>query len=195
MVNLNLNGELISFVRLHPEATLPRRATPGSLGFDVTVVSKGGAGFGHVIAPGEQVLLPTGLAFAKPLPPNLGAFLFARSSLYKRYGVILTNSVGVIDGDYADELKVAVRNMLDHDVVIPAGERIAQLVFLPLWPVAVQFAVQQEDFTGERTGGFGSTGHSVARDGPGSVGCFDGWTPEEWDAAARARFNWDEGAE
>lgn len=147
----------LTFMRLRQEASMPVRATGGSLGYDLTVVSPAGAGTQHVVAPGQLVLLPTGLAFGSPVPLGLGVFLFPRSSLYKKYGVILANSVGVIDNDYQDEIMVPVLNLLDHDTIIPAGERVAQLVPLPIPATHVVEVGNQVGFTGERSGGFGST--------------------------------------
>ena len=131
------------------EIPLPRRATKGSAGYDfVSPVTVS-------VAPGESVTLPTGVrAF---MEPGWVLLLFPRSSLGFKHEMRLSNTVGVVDGDYvnaANEGHILVRlhNGGDHDVRIAAGDRFCQGLFLPVG------LAQEEEAAGERTGGFGSTG-------------------------------------
>jgi dUTP pyrophosphatase len=111
----------ILIVRLDPGLPVPGYAHPGDAGADLyTAVDA-------VIAPGERVLMPTGLAIA--LPDGYAAFVHPRSGLAARYGVTLVNSPGTVDAGYRGEVKVIVVN-LDRNapVVFHRGDRIAQLV-------------------------------------------------------------------
>jgi dUTP pyrophosphatase len=128
----------------------PFRATAGSAGADLCACLEADA----VIASGERVLIPTGIAVE--IPVGYGGFMFARSSLGKR-GIALANSVGVIDSDYRGEMGMLLVNNSGGDFTVRHGDRIAQLVIMPV--------EQAEFFTGSElsetergAGGFGSTG-------------------------------------
>jgi len=132
---------------------LPAYATGGSAGLDLRVCIDAPL----QIAPHETVLLPTGLAIYIA-DPNLAAVILPRSGLGHKHGIVLGNLVGLIDSDYQGELKVSCwnRNTQEHFTVNP-GDRIAQLVFLPV--VQASFTVVQTfDETQRGTGGFGSSG-------------------------------------
>jgi len=138
--------------RLGNSIALPNYATAGSAGLDLRVCV-------HEplqIAPQQTVLLPTGLALYIA-DENLAAIILPRSGLGHHHGVVLGNLVGLIDSDYQGELKISCWNRgHDHFTVNP-GDRLAQLVFLPV--VQVEFAVVQEFESSERgSGGFGSSG-------------------------------------
>ena len=107
------------------------------------------------LAPGEWKLIPTGLCMA--IPKGYGGFLLGRSGLAARFGVSLTNSVGLIDADYRGELKVNLINHGKAPFVVRDGDRIAQ--FLLLAVPRVEMAVCDTlDETARGAGGFGSTG-------------------------------------
>ncbi len=138
--------------RVREEAVLPRRATAGSAGMDLTAcVSEP-----LTIAPGERVCIPTGIAIGLPSPETV-ALVFARSGLAIRHGLGLSNGVGVIDSDYTGEIQVGIINQSADPYTVQPGERIAQLVVMPVClPEVVE--VDSLDETERGAGGFGSTG-------------------------------------
>ena len=105
---------------------------------------------------GETAVIPTGIAIALP-SDEMGAFVFARSGLAIKHGIGLLNSVGVIDSDYRGEIKVGVINQISEPYTIEPGERIAQLVIMPVCPLD-PVEVENLDDTARGEGGFGSTG-------------------------------------
>jgi dUTP pyrophosphatase len=131
------------------EIPVPRRATAGSAGYDFTAPAE------TVIPAGGSALIPTGIR--AEMEPGWVLLLFPRSSLGFKYGMRLSNTVGVIDSDYAfakneGHIMVKLRNPLSEPVTIGRGERFCQGVFLPYGT-----AEEDGDFN-ERRGGFGSTG-------------------------------------
>ena len=102
------------------------------------------------IEPGETVVIPTGSYVPNNIPKNIFLGLYIRSSIAFKKTVFLSNSVGVIDRDYEDEIKVLFTNYGDDVVTIKQGERIAQLVAQPYYNC---FPVKSN----RRTGGFGSS--------------------------------------
>ena len=136
--------------RLDADVPLPSYAHPGDAGVDLVTTVRA------EVAPGERVLLPTGIAIA--LPEGYAAFVHPRSGLAVKYGVSLVNAPGTIDAGYRGEIKVSLVNLDPRDpVVLERGDRIAQLVVQ-----RVEHAVFHEVVTlpgsdrGE--GGFGSSG-------------------------------------
>ena len=107
------------------------------------------------LAPGEWKLIPTGLCMA--IPSGFGGFLLGRSGLAAKFGVSLTNSVGLIDADYRGEMKVNLINHGKEPFVIRDGDRIAQFLLMAVPKVEI-CAVDSLDETARGTGGFGSTG-------------------------------------
>lgn len=97
------------------------------------------------------------LGFALEIPKGWGAFLFPRSGLSFRKGISMSNCVGVIDPDYRGEVKASVINLSDDDYVINPGDRIAQMVFLPVGRANLCDSDDLQD-TERAEGGFGSTG-------------------------------------
>lgn len=147
-----MSQDTIRFQRLRPEALLPKRATEGSAGMDLTACIDQ-----PVLLPkGGRALIPTGLAVALP-GSHLASFVFARSGLAVKHGVTLSNCVGVIDSDYRGEIKVGLINQGDEDYTIQPGERIAQLVVMPVCCLPIE-ECDQLDETQRGAGGFGSTG-------------------------------------
>lgn len=107
------------------------------------------------IAPGQTILVPTGIAMA--LPDGYAGLIYARSGLASKKGLAPANKVGVIDSDYRGEIMVALHNHSSVGAVIEPQERIAQLIVTPYVTAAFQ-TVSELDDTARGTGGFGSTG-------------------------------------
>lgn len=145
--------------RLDPDVPVPAYAHPGDAGADlVTTVDA-------TVAPGERVLLPTGIALA--LPDGYAAFVHPRSGLAIRCGVALVNAPGTVDAGYRGELRVALVNLDPREpVVLRRGERIAQLVVQRV-ERAVFHEVARLPGSHRGEGGFGSTGTGWP-DHPGS---------------------------
>lgn len=136
-------------------ATLPARATSGSFGYDLAT------GADETVGPRETRVLPCGWQLATDLPHDaaggLAMLILPRSSLALKFGLILPNSPGLVDADYAGPIGILVHNLRDEPVTVPAGTRIAQAVFARLEFPGVAEADAADP---ERTrGGFGSTGH------------------------------------
>ena len=102
------------------------------------------------------MLVPTGIAIGLP-DRKYGAFIFARSGLATKKGITLSNCVGVVDSDYTGEIKVGLINLSSEEYTLTRGERIAQMVIMPV--AHANFTVTDElDKTQRGSGGFGSTG-------------------------------------
>ncbi|MFR5048891.1 MAG: dUTP diphosphatase [Faecalispora sporosphaeroides] len=144
--------EPIRFQKLHPNAVIPQRATPGSAGLDLVACMEEPV----LLPPGGRAMIPTGLAMAIPTAEWVG-LVYARSGLAVRHGITLSNSVGVIDSDYRGEIRVGLCNLGQEPYTIQPGERIAQLVISPVLLPPVEEA-NELDSTERGTGGFGSTG-------------------------------------
>lgn len=138
--------------RLSDGVKMPFYATEGSAGLDLSASLEESV----VLKKGEIRLIPTGIAISIPTP-EYGAFVFARSGLASKHGICLANSVGVIDSDYRGEIKCALINLGNEDFTIEPGERIAQLVFMPVAQANLT-EVDSLDETKRGAGGFGSTG-------------------------------------
>jgi len=131
---------------------LPTYATEGSAGLDLRACLDQAI----QLEPGQTELLPTGLA-VHIADQQLAAVILPRSGLGHKHGVVLGNLVGLIDSDYQGELKVSVWNRGDTSFTIEPGERIAQMVFVPI--VQVEFDLVQDFETTKRgSGGFGHSG-------------------------------------
>ena len=138
--------------RVSDKAILPRRATEGSAGMDLSACLEEPV----TIAPGERVRIPTGIAIGLPSKETVG-LVYARSGMAVRDGIALTNGVGVIDSDYTGEIQVGLINLSKEPYTINPGQRIAQLVVAPILLPAIE---EVEDLTETQRGrgGFGSTG-------------------------------------
>ena len=133
-------------------ALLPQRAHATDAGADLFAWFKETDPLWIEIYPGEQKLVDTGIAIK--IPEGYGGFIFNRSSQGKK-GITIPHSVGVIDSDYRGNLKVLLKNISDDPYKISAGDRIAQLVIMP---VLLPAFVDAWNDTSRGTGGFGSTG-------------------------------------
>ncbi|MFC5694410.1 dUTP diphosphatase [Pseudomonas sp. GCM10022186] len=138
--------------RIGSEFPLPQYATPGSAGLDLRAMLKEEV----VLEPGQTVLIPTGLSI-HIADPGLAALVLPRSGLGHKHGVVLGNLVGLIDSDYQGELMVSCWNRGQTAFRIAVGERIAQLVLVPV--VQAHFELVDEFHESQRgAGGFGHTG-------------------------------------
>jgi dUTP pyrophosphatase len=139
--------------RLGKEFPLPTHATAGSAGMDLRACIDAPL----ELAPGATSLIPTGLSIYIE-DPTLAAMLLPRSGLGHKNGIVLGNLVGLIDSDYQGPLMVSVWNRGSSAFTITPGDRIAQMVVVPV--VQVEFDVV-EDFSATKRGdgGFGSSGH------------------------------------
>jgi dUTP pyrophosphatase len=138
--------------RLGRELPLPAYATDGSAGMDLRALLDAPLD----LAPGQTTLLRTGLAIYIA-NPGLAAVILPRSGLGHKHGIVLGNLVGLIDSDYQGELMVSCWNRGQSPFVINPGERIAQLVIVPV--VRAEFEMVSEFQGSQRgTGGFGHTG-------------------------------------
>ncbi|WP_454785602.1 dUTP diphosphatase [Legionella sp. WA2024007413] len=138
--------------RIGDTIPLPTYATDGSAGLDLRVCMNEPI----QIAPQETVLLPTGLSIYIA-DPKLAAVILPRSGLGHKNGIVLGNLVGLIDSDYQGELKISCWNRgMEHFTVNP-GERIAQLVFIPVVQAAFELVAEFTE-TSRGDGGFGSSG-------------------------------------
>ena len=140
--------------KLGNEIPFPTYATPGSAGMDLRACIDAGV----TVAPGEQVLIPTGLSIALPSADYV-ALLYARSGLAIKHGLSPANCVGVIDSDYRGEVVVALRNYGKEPYTVEPGERVAQMVITPVVQANIT-VVEELDDTARGAGGFGSTGRS-----------------------------------
>jgi len=138
--------------RVGRDMELPRRATSGSAGLDLRACLDAPL----TLEPGKAELVPTGIAIHLE-DPGLAAMLLPRSGLGHKHGIVLGNLVGLIDSDYQGQVMVSVWNRGERAYTIQPGERIAQMVVVPV--VQVDFDVV-EDFeaSARGAGGFGSTG-------------------------------------
>jgi len=138
--------------RVGREFPLPHYATPGSAGLDLRACLDAPL----TLAPGETQLIPTGIAIHLD-DPRLAAVLLPRSGLGHKHGIVLGNLVGLIDSDYQGQVMVSCWNRGQAAFTIAPGERIAQMVVVPV--VQVRFDLVQEFTASDRgAGGFGSSG-------------------------------------
>lgn len=130
---------------------LPRYATEAAAGLDLPAACAEPL----TVAPGERLLVPTGLAIAVPL--GFEAQVRPRSGLALKQGLTVLNSPGTIDADYRGEVQVLLINLGQETVTIERGMRIAQLIIAPVHQAALQ-VVDELPPTARGAGGFGSTG-------------------------------------
>ncbi|MED5406811.1 MAG: dUTP diphosphatase [Pseudomonadota bacterium] len=140
--------------RLQGDFALPDYATAGSAGLDLRACPDQDL----VVGPGQCELIPTGLAI-HIADPSITAVILPRSGLGHKHGIVLGNLVGLIDSDYQGQVMVSCWNRSETSFTIKPGDRIAQMVFLPV--IQVEFeAVEKFDESDRNTGGFGHTGRS-----------------------------------
>ena len=142
--------DTLSVKRLTDTARLPMRQTPGSAGYDLYADVEE-----LTIQPGEICRIPTGIAIAIG-DIHAAAFIYARSGSASKFGVSPANCVGVIDSDYRGEIQVPLMNHGKKPFVIRRGDRIAQLLFAPVF-LPELLECESLDETARGAGGFGST--------------------------------------
>ena len=138
--------------RIGNEFPLPHYATDGSAGMDMRACLDEPL----ELAPGDTHLIPTGLAI-HVADTGLAAVLLPRSGLGHKHGIVLGNLVGLIDSDYQGQVFVSCWNRGEKTFIVEPGERIAQMVIVPV--VRAEFEIVEDFDTSERgAGGFGHTG-------------------------------------
>lgn len=147
---MNLNVK----IKLSRGMSAPEYATAGSAAVDLRAALDEDTVL--TIAPGARSLIPTGLSIS-PESTEVVAVIAGRSGLGVKKGVSLANGIGVIDSDYRGEIQVCLINRGDEPFEVRRGDRIAQMMFLPVLSAAF-LPVDSLDETDRGTGGFGSTG-------------------------------------
>ncbi|MCQ4296076.1 dUTP diphosphatase [Pseudomonas stutzeri] len=138
--------------RLGKDFPLPEYTTPGSAGLDLRAMLQNDT----VLEPGQTLLIPTGLAIHIG-DPGLAALILPRSGLGHKHGIVLGNLVGLIDSDYQGELMVSCWNRGQSAFTIAIGERIAQLMLVPVVQARFEL-VDSFDSSDRGAGGFGHSG-------------------------------------
>lgn len=146
-----MNAPILRVKRLSPDAKAPAYATAGAAGLDLSAVLDAPL----ELAPGARAAVPTGLVIE--LPPGHEGQVRPRSGLAHRHGVTVLNAPGTIDEDYRGEVRVLLVNLSEVPFWIASGDRIAQLVVVPITRVVVA-EVDDLSPTARGEGGFGSTG-------------------------------------
>ncbi len=141
---------MIRVTKLRPDATVPTRAHPGDAGLDLCAVEP------CDLAPGAREAIPTGLAVA--IPSGWAGLVVPRSGLARRHGVTVANAPGLIDAGYRGELQVLLVNLSDRPHRVEAGDRVAQLVCVPVSGDPAVLVDELPPSDGRGDGGFGSTG-------------------------------------
>ena len=138
--------------RIGDKIPLPEYATDGSAGMDLRAALDETT----VVKPGETILIPTGMAIYIE-DPNMAAVVLPRSGLGHKHGIVLGNLVGLIDSDYQGQLFISCWNRGDTNFTIEVGDRLAQLVIIPV--IQADFEVVDDFVSTDRgVGGFGHSG-------------------------------------
>lgn len=132
---------------------LPQYATDGSAALDLRACLDEAV----AVAPGETVTIPSGIAISIH-DPNLVAILAPRSGLGIKHGIVLANTIGVIDSDYQGEIKIGIRNQGSEPYSIQPGERVCQMLFMPVVQASLRVVEEFSEESARGTGGFGHTG-------------------------------------
>ncbi len=144
--------DILKVKKLCDNAVIPKKATEGSAGMDLYACIDEPV----VVNSHRCVKFHTGIAIALP-SPEYGAFIFARSGLSVNHGLAPANCVGVVDSDYRGEIIVGLVNQFDEPYTVQPGERIAQMIIMPVSRMNV-CECDELDETERSSGGFGSTG-------------------------------------
>lgn len=131
----------------------PSYATPGSAAIDLRACIE----FPVILEPGHRFVFGTGLAI-DIRDPGLAAMVASRSGLALKHGIRVAQGLGVIDSDYHGEIGVILMNEGAHSYTVCPGERIAQLIFMPVVQVGLHYVDEFRSTTQRGTGGFGHTG-------------------------------------
>lgn len=137
---------------IDPKASVPAHAyNEGDAGVDLASIEE------LVLGEGERALVRTGIAVA--IPAGYGGFVQPRSGLAAKFGITLTNAPGLIDSNYRGEIRIIIQNTGHSDFEIRPGDRIAQLVIMPVEHAEFE-VVEELPESGRGEGGFGSSGQS-----------------------------------
>ena len=150
-LSFKMEDPKMKFYRLTEIATIPRKATPGSAGFDLFSINS------EIIWAGCRIMVPTGIACE--ISDGWYGRIAPRSGLAVKYGIDVL--AGVIDSDYRGEIKVILQNHGSHEVEIESNQAIAQLIFEHCYNDHVEIITDFDDIKSETErgdGGFGSTG-------------------------------------
>ena len=148
---MTANSVVVPIKRLDGELELPAYAYPGDAGLDLRAAEPA------VLKPLERAAIPCGIALG--LPRGYAGFVLPRSGLAAKHGISIVNAPGLIDSDYRGEIKVILVNLDPNEsFTIDKGDRIAQLVIMPVPVVALEEACELTE-TDRGAGGFGSSGH------------------------------------
>lgn len=142
---------MLKIKRLRESARIPKNATAGSAGYDLCADIDAPV----EIDPGKTVPIPTGLAMQ--IEPGYAGFVFARSGLGIKHGIVPANCVGVVDSDYRGEVLVGLYNHSSLPFTVNPGDRVAQMVLMPVYTPEIEVCGTLEE-TVRGAGGFGSTG-------------------------------------
>lgn len=145
------NKNKLKVKKLKENAVIPKRQTIGSAGYDLCAC----IAREFKIEPGEMVIIPTGIAIE--VPKGYAGMVFARSGISLKYGIHLSNGVGVIDSDYRGEVNVGLKNSSHSAYVVKPNERIAQLIIMPVLLPEIEETNEMTE-TERSGGGLGSTG-------------------------------------
>ena len=154
MSQLNIELKIISPL-LGERIPLPNYATVGAAGLDLRACIDEPI----TLNAGETRLIASGLAIHMQ-QTNIAAMLLPRSGLGAKQGIVLGNLVGLIDSDYQGEIKIAVWNRSQTAFTIQPGERICQMIFVPVLQADFQMVEEFSEMTERHVGGFGHTGRS-----------------------------------
>ena len=136
------------------KAKTPIYATPGSAGADLSVYKE------TIIDPNQSVKVDIGLSFE--IPENHFGMVVPRSSLFDKLGLVLVNSVGIIDSDYRGNISMNLYNVTDKPTYLTYGTRIGQIIFIPYLKQNFQQAIKLSETT-RGSGGYGSTGETILK--------------------------------
>ncbi|MBR2987662.1 MAG: dUTP diphosphatase [Clostridia bacterium] len=143
--------ETVFIKKMRENAVIPQYATEGAAAIDLVACLDAPL----TLAPRERKLIPTGIAIS--IPKNTVAVLSARSGLSAKKGITAVNGIGVIDSDYRGEIFFSAINLSEESYTVTPGERVAQLMLLPVYTMAL-VETDSLDETARGQGGFGSTG-------------------------------------
>lgn len=139
--------------RVGRDFPLPQYASQAAAGMDLCACLDQP----ETLHPHQTCIIGTGVAVSVRNPEYM-ALLAPRSGLGVKHGIILANTVGIIDADYQDEIRAALYNRGTEPYQIAPGERICQLIIVPIARAALKFVDEFSQITDRGTGGFGSTG-------------------------------------
>lgn len=142
----------VKFKKLTKTALMPTKGSAGAVGYDLYA----DISVGIAVQPGETVPFYSGIAIE--IPAGYGGFIFSRSGISTKRGLRVANGVGVVDPDYRGNVGIPIHNDSDEIQVVEPGERIAQIVFMPVADVQLYETPGDLSWTQRGEAGFGSTG-------------------------------------